>query len=175
MKKISQIIPFGPKPSNFGPNDVFSEVLFSKFRETSEKLVTSHRLKRTKETQITQKKRDEAVGTAYCFSVVNIGEFMENTNNIMNANVAGSDAGGHDPITEPGENGQAFTVNFGDSIEPTNEGGGAGTLVETGANFDVVVHFKSDYCIRHWSLTAMQTDPDWNNGAVDYPLNSNAF
>ena len=55
MKKISQIIPFGPKPSNFGPNDVFSEVLFSKFRETSEKLVTSHRLQRTKETQITQK------------------------------------------------------------------------------------------------------------------------
>lgn len=116
-----------------------------------------------------------ALGTAYCFSVVNIGEHMINNmpnSNfaVMNANVAGAEAGGHAPITNPGENGVDFSVDFGGSIEPGSEGAGGTTMVEAGASFDVVVHFKSDWCIRHWTLVDMQTAPDVNSGVVDYPL-----
>lgn len=116
----------------------------------------------------------KAKGTAYCFSVVNVGEFMENNMpnsqfNVMNGNVAGSDTGGGDPLTLPGLDGLDFPKNFGDSIEPT--GDGTNTIVEAGASFDVVVHFKSKYCMRHWSLVDMQVDPDFNSGGtVDYPL-----
>lgn len=116
-------------------------------------------------------------GTAYCFSVVNIGEWMENhmpgsNFNVMNGNVAGKDEGGHDPFLLEGPTSEGtFAQNFGDSIKPA-AAGGTDTIVEAGASFDVVVHFKSEWCIRHWSIIDMQTSPDWHSGAdtLDYPL-----
>jgi len=147
-----------------------------------------------------------AMGTAYCFSVVNIGEFMENWHgrednlgkqeqfNVMNGNVAGADEGGHDPIKLPGPKFEhEFEVNFGDPIDDfdkldngaavTNPPG-SNTIVEGGANFDVVVHFKSQWCMRHWTIVDMQQydlinapgqgpgwHPDWisvNNGHDDW-------
>jgi hypothetical protein len=119
---------------------------------------------------------NNVAGTAFCFSVVNVAEFMENNMpgsafRVMNANVAGRDHGGHDPITLDGsEDVGPFLVDFGDSIEPTNPNGGTGTIVDTGASFDVVVHFKSAWCIRHWTIIDMQTNPDVGNGVKDYPL-----
>jgi hypothetical protein len=117
-------------------------------------------------------------GTAYCFSVVNIGEWMENhmpgsNFNVMNGNVAGKDVGGHDPFLLEGPTSEGtFAQNFGDSITPAAAAGGTDTIVEAGASFDVVVHFKSEWCIRHWSIIDMQTSPDWHSGAdtLDYPL-----
>lgn len=115
-------------------------------------------------------------GTAFCFSVVNIGEFMENNMpndpfRVMNANVAGRDIGGHDPIRLEGpDSEQAFDVDFGQSIEPGNLNGGTDTIVDAGASFDVVVHFKSAWCIRHWTIIDMQTSPDVGNAVFDYPL-----
>lgn len=113
----------------------------------------------------------KAAGTAFCFSVVNIGEFMENTNMVMNANVAGMDAGGHDPFPLAGtESVGDFTVDFGGSITPTNPDGGGNSIVNAGASFDVVVHFKSQWCISHWTIIDMQTAPDWGSDADDYML-----
>lgn len=159
-----------------------------------------------------------AMGTSYCFSVVNIGEFMENWHgredqlgkqgqfNVMNGNVAGRDEGGHDPIKLPGPVFEhEFEVNFGDPIDnfdnsinnpindplnpvnpsnPVNNPPGMNTIVEGGANFDVVVHFKSQWCMRHWKVVDMQQydlihsagngperHPDWisvNNGHDDW-------
>lgn len=147
-----------------------------------------------------------AMGTAYCFSVVNIGEFMENWHgrednlgkmeqfNVMNGNVAGADEGGHDPIKLPGPKFEhEFEVNFGDPIDDfdkvsndaaVNFPPGSNTIVEGGANFDVVVHFKSQWCMRHWKIVDMQQydlvnapqqgpgwHPDWisvNNGHDDW-------
>lgn len=149
-----------------------------------------------------------ALGTSYCFSVVNIGEFFENWHgredmlgkqeqfNVMNGNVAGKDDGGHDPIKLPGPIFMdEFEVNFGDPIDnfdselPDNSNNalnppGDGTIVEGGANFDVVVHFKSQWCMRHWTIVDMQQydlihnggggaerHPDWisvNNGHDDW-------
>jgi hypothetical protein len=115
-------------------------------------------------------------GTAYCFSVVNVGEFMRNNMpgsafQVMNANVAGRDNTGGAPILLPGSVSEgAFPVDFGGSIEPTTANGGTGTQVDSGANFDVVVHFKSIWCIRHWSIVDMQTGSDVGNAVFDYPL-----
>jgi len=117
-----------------------------------------------------------AVGTAYCFSVVNIAEFMENNMpgsqfNVMNSNVAGKDEGGHDPIKLEGPTFEDdFDVNFGDSIVPTLTDGGSNTIVESGANFDVVVHFKSQWCMRHWTRVDMQNTGDWGNAVLDYEV-----
>jgi len=117
-----------------------------------------------------------AVGTAYCFSVVNIAEFMENNMpgsdfNVMNANVAGKDEGGHDPIKLEGPVWKEdYHVNFGDSIVPTLTDAGSNTIVESGANFDVVVHFKSQWCMRHWHRVDMQNTGDWGNGVLDYEV-----
>merc|ERR1739847_76557 len=119
---------------------------------------------------------NEVGGTAFCFSVVNIGEFMENNMpsdpfRVMNANVVGKDLGGHDPIKLEGPTSeQAFTVDFGNSIEPTGLNGGTDTIVDAGASFDVVVHFESAWCIRHWTIVDMQTAPDVSNAVFDYPL-----
>lgn len=118
-------------------------------------------------------------GTAFCFSVVNIAEFMENNMpgssfRVMNANVAGKDIGGGDPIRLEGNTFfEDFAVDFGQSIEPTNQNGGGGTIVDAGASFDVVVHFHSAWCIRHWTLVDMQTTPDVGSDTSpldDYPL-----
>jgi hypothetical protein len=123
---------------------------------------------------------NNVAGTAFCFSVVNVAEFMENNMpgdpfRVMNANVAGRDIGGHDPITLDGpEDVGPFSVDFGSSIEPTNPNGGTGTIVDVGASFDVVVHFKSAWCIRHWTIIDMQTDPDVGSNVYDYPLKDDA-
>jgi len=149
-----------------------------------------------------------AMGTSYCFSVVNIGEFFENWHgrddqlgkdgqfNVMNGNVAGRDEGGHDAIRLPGKEFEHdFEVNFGDPVDnfdalnpdpsnPVENPPGMGTIVEGGANFDVVVHFKSQWCMRHWKIVDMQQydlifaqgqgperHPDWisvNNGHDDW-------
>jgi len=129
---------------------------------------------------------DVVTGTAYCFSVVNIGEFMENNmpgsdHRVMNANVAGKDLGGINPILlQSTDSAMDFTndagdlVEFGSSIRPTNPNGGSLTMVEAGASFDVVVHFKSAWCIKHWTIVDMQADPDNNSkGTDDYPLAGN--
>lgn len=119
---------------------------------------------------------NNVAGTAFCFSVVNIAEFMENNMpgdpfRVMNANVAGKDLGGHDPFKLEGPVSEGtFLVDFGDSIEPTNANGGTDTIVDAGASFDVVVHFKSHWCIRHWTIVDMQTDPDVGSSVDDYPL-----
>jgi len=128
-----------------------------------------------------------ATGTAYCFSVVNIGEFMENHHegqttkggakfNVMNGNVAGKDAFGHDPIRLPGPvSRQEYDVHFGEPLDHQAVVAGAlhgdGTIVESGANFDVVVHFKSQWCMRHWHIVDLQQTDDGagsNNGHHDW-------
>jgi len=111
----------------------------------------------------------QVAGTAYCFSVVNVGEFMENHNegnghNVMNANVAGSDDGGHRHFELEGTKSvDTYDVHFGESIRPDGLAGGGNTMVNAGANFDVVVHFKSQWCISHWTIVDMQSAGDWNS------------
>jgi len=120
-------------------------------------------------------------GTAYCFSVVNIGEFMRNNNeggphDVMNANVAGKDDGGHPSFDLAGTASEgAYTVHYGDSIRPGALNGGGDTAVNVGASFDVVVHFKSQWCISHWTIVDMQAPGDWNSEttADDYVLEGN--
>ena len=145
----------------------------------------------------TNAKASSASGTAYCFSVVNIGEFTRNNMpgsnfNVMNGNVAGEDTGGMDmkllqgrqdghprnPDYDNTNSNSQYPINFGDSLNFSN---GLGTIVEGGANFDVVVHFKSAWCIRHWTMVDMQAwdDPttvtnrnhgDWGALVEDYVL-----
>lgn len=138
-----------------------------------------------------------AHGTAYCFSVVNIGEFMENYHegqsnkgaasfNVMNGNVAGMDSNGHDPIKLPGPlSRQEYDVHFGEPLDHTNfvsgSNPGGATIVESGANFDVVVHFKSQWCMRHWKKVDLQQvdnagsnngHHDWGSNVLDYEVTS---
>ena len=142
-------------------------------------------------------KASSASGTAYCFSVVNIGEFTRNNMpgsnfNVMNGNVAGEDSGGMDmkllqgrqdghpnnPDYDNSNSNSQYPINFGDSLNFSN---GQGTIVEGGANFDVVVHFKSAWCIRHWTMVDMQAwdtpsnvansnHGDWGSLNEDYVL-----
>merc|ERR1719220_1208038 len=123
-------------------------------------------------------------GTAYCFSVVNVAEFMTNrANNIANANVAGTDTRtAAEKIMYADDQGQHYTsagvatdANFG-LVWPGHDGttdptaGTAGVKnsgqhkVNMGSNFDVVVHFDSAWCAAHWELVDMQKTNDHGNG-----------
>merc|ERR1712176_828402 len=102
-------------------------------------------------------------GTAYCFSVVNVAEFMTNrANNIANANVAGTDTRtAAEKIMYADDQGQHYTS------------AGVATEVNFGSNFDVVVHFDSAWCSAHWQLVDMQKSNDHGNTQLtgDSPAN----
>jgi len=120
------------------------------------------------------------VGTAYCFSVVNIAEFKTNTNGVGNGNVAGAQnqvLGGtgaaYDGSTDIFAGALSlqrqagrFIGDFGDvaqaagAIDQTE-------MVEGGANFDVVAHFASAKCQSVWSRVDMQLAGDDHNGDTD--------
>jgi len=129
-------------------------------------------------------------GTAYCFSVVNIAEFMTNrANMIANANVAGTDTRTDvNKLWNGDDQGLQYdqaNVNPG-AVNPANFGtiwpGFDGTTTPTagvsgqkntgqhkvnmGSNFDVVVHFDSAWCSAHWQLVDMQKVNDHGNGAA---------
>merc|ERR1712127_418049 len=115
-------------------------------------------------------------GTAYCFSVVNIAEFMTNrANSIANANVAGTDTrtptadiwNADDQGLQYKTDGTSVDAQFGTiwpgyATDATPSVGTAGTKnsgqhkVNMGSNFDVVVHFDSAWCSAHWQLIDMQ-------------------
>jgi len=134
---------------------------------------------------------NDHVGTAYCFSVVNPAEGMNNSNGIHNGNVAG---GAVDTVNN---NFDQLAFALGDTsltrqagIEPNinffdgSDGDHIGTQLnqsnpvadgdsEVGANFDVVVHIHSEWCNSQsfWDYSDMQLTGDYNNGNDDYPLN----
>lgn len=114
-------------------------------------------------------------GTAYCFTVVNVAEYMENINLIGNANVAGLNAN-VDTILNNDQTSDQLTPQFGDSLVDTETTGAQGepTFSSGGANFDVVVHFKSAWCIRHWTIVDMQTGGDNGHQDIDYDLASDS-
>jgi len=129
-------------------------------------------------------------GTAYCFSVVNIAEFMTNRANLIaNANVAGTDArtaaddrwyADDQGLQYKDANGASVAAQFGTiwpgsaATDPTGGGdalkGTAGQKtsgqhkVNLGSNFDVVVHFDSAWCSAHWELIDMQKSDDHGAG-----------
>jgi len=124
-------------------------------------------------------------GTAYCFSVVNIAEFMTNrANAIANANVAGTDTrtaaekiwyGDDQGLQYKDLDGSSELAQFGtiwpgydsttDPIPGTAGQKNSGQhKVNMGSNFDVVVHFDSAWCSAHWTLVDMQKENDHGNG-----------
>jgi len=123
------------------------------------------------------------LGTAYCFSVVNIAEFKTNANgDIANANVAGSAAqlldgntytGAADIFAGAGSLQRQAGRDIGDFGDAAAAAGAVDQteMVEGGANFDVVAHFASAYCQTFWTGVDMQLSGDVNNGgSIDYPL-----
>jgi len=124
-------------------------------------------------------------GTAYCFSVVNIAEFMTNRANLIaNANVAGTDSrtvadnrwyADDQGLQYKDANGASVAAQFG-TIWPgydSTAAPSAGTAgqktsgqhkVNMGSNFDVVVHFDSAWCSSHWELIDMQKTDDHGAG-----------
>merc|ERR1712127_1140968 len=125
-------------------------------------------------------------GTAYCFSVVNIAEFMTNRANLIaNANVAGTDArtaaddrwyADDQGLQYKDADGASVAAQFGTiwpgcaAADPTGLKGTAGQKtsgqhkVNLGSNFDVVVHFDSAWCSAHWELIDMQKSDDHGAG-----------
>jgi hypothetical protein len=116
---------------------------------------------------------DTTAGTAYCFSVVNVAEFMANTNSIVNANVAGGDPNSGAPhLLQSTDSEDPPHKQFKDNLAGgTNHHSGT-NIVEAGASFDVVVHFKSEWCIRHWTIQDMQIAHDVGSNDEDYDLYS---
>jgi len=134
------------------------------------------------------------VGTAYCFSVVNPAEGMNNSNGIHNGNVAGGAVGSNSVFNELVMTGTSLerqaglepAINFfdgsdenhigtqlKDDVSNTVSGPIASGDSEVGANFDVVVHIHSEWCNSQsfWNYADMQLTGDYNNGNNDYPLN----
>jgi len=126
------------------------------------------------------------VGTVYCFGVANIAETADNTNNIMNGNVAGESAtnvnGRDDPFASMNslnrQAGLAYSLNFGGPIADaalTQPG-----MIKAGANFDVVAHFTDSFCEGKFggtsAVTEMQLTGDENVGDANYPIDqANSF
>jgi hypothetical protein len=139
----------------------------------------------------------QIAGSAYCFSVVNPSEFVSNYNGennyLSNGNVAGfrdATAEGslanlaNDPFDDltsqtARQAGVAHVVYGGPSVaaqttyEVLQTGGASSDIVMDGANFDVVAHFKHDYCTTFWNNEDMQMAGDWGNtndpNNYDYP------
>jgi len=118
-------------------------------------------------------------GTAYCFSVANVAETRDNTNNIANGNVAGEGqaSGTADGRTDlfTGLNslqrqvGVSYGIAYGAALTvsgATDENG----EVKAGNNFDVVAHFDADFCEGKWARTDMQMAGDEGAGVEDYIL-----
>merc|ERR1712127_91222 len=124
-------------------------------------------------------------GTAYCFSVVNIAEFMTNRANLIaNANVAGTDSrtvadnrwyADDQGLQYKDANGASVAAQFGtiwpgydSTVAPSAGTAGQKTSgqhkVNMGSNFDVVVHFDSAWCSPHWELIDMQKTDDHGAG-----------
>lgn len=120
-------------------------------------------------------------GTVYCFGVANIAETADNTNNIMNGNVAGegnADVNGRvDPFASMNslnrQAGLAYSLNFGDAI--TDAAATQAGMIKNGANFDVVAHFTDSFCEGKFGNAAavveMQLLGDENVGDANYPIN----
>lgn len=138
----------------------------------------------------TNDENSEQTGTAYCFSVVNPAEGMENSQGIHNGNVAGGAVDTTNTIFDPlvmtgtsltRQAGLEPAINFFDGSDHTHIGtqlkDGAGFTAngdsKVGANFDVVVHIHSEWCNSKsfWNIADMQLTGDFNNGVEDYPLN----
>merc|ERR1711892_678790 len=106
-------------------------------------------------------------GTAYCFSVVNVHETRDNTNNVNNGNVAGYGVGGTNGRTDvfDGLNslarqaGVAFGGAYGTALTSQGDvdlGTAAEGEVKAGNNFDVVAHFADAWCESgKWSTVKM--------------------
>merc|ERR1711876_77432 len=120
-------------------------------------------------------------GTVYCFGVANIAETADNTNLIMNGNVAGASSpnvnGQSDPFASMNslnrQAGLAYSLNFGGAINDaalTQNG-----MIKAGANFDVVAHFTDAFCEAKFgsvnAITEMQLLGDENVGDANYPIN----
>merc|ERR1711935_293878 len=121
-------------------------------------------------------------GTAYCFSVVNVHETRDNTNNVNNGNVAGEGLGGTDGRTDvfAGANslarqaGVAFGIAYGTELTTQGDADQTGE-VKAGNNFDVVAHFADAWCESgKWSTVEMQLTGDENNDDADYPIDQDA-
>jgi hypothetical protein len=124
-------------------------------------------------------------GTAYCFSVVNVHETRDNTNNVNNGNVAGYGVGGTNGRTDvfDGLNslarqaGVAFGGAYGTALTSQGDvdlGTAAEGEVKAGNNFDVVAHFADAWCESgKWSTVEMQLTGDENNDDADYPIDQN--
>jgi len=138
----------------------------------------------------TNDENSEQTGTAYCFSVVNPAEGMENSQGIHNGNVAGGAVDTTNTIFDPlvmtgtsltRQAGLEPAINFFDGSDHTHIGtqlkDSAGFTAngdsKVGANFDVVVHIHSEWCNSKsfWNIADMQLTGDFNNGVEDYPLN----
>jgi len=129
-------------------------------------------------------------GTVYCFGVANIAETMDNTNLVMNGNVAGagkeSNAGGRiDPFAALNslnrQAGVAYTLSYGSDL--VAEDGSRSTtngeaIVSAGANFDVVAHFSDTWCETKFgaatSIAEMQLTGDENAGDANYPYDQSS-
>merc|ERR1712106_153087 len=121
-------------------------------------------------------------GTAYCFSVVNVHETRDNTNNVNNGNVAGEGLGGTNGRTDvfTGANslarqaGVAFGIAYGEALTTQGDADQTGE-VKAGNNFDVVAHFADAWCESgKWSTVEMQLTGDENNDDADYPIDQDA-
>jgi len=143
-------------------------------------------------------------GTAFCFSVVNPAECMVNTNAVHNGNVAGRGPN-NSILAGNQNDAAAFTwdddnptvqqdpasrvvsqeaTNFGDLCEKngpqeTDWAGGnpnkQDNIVAVGPNFDVVVHFRTEWCMAHWGTVDMQAGGDHGHGGTDdYNVDSTA-
>jgi len=120
-------------------------------------------------------------GTAYCFSVVNVHESRDNTNNINNGNVAGegvqTDPNGRVDLFENKNSldrqaGVAFGVAFGGELNAQVRGTDYEGEAKVGSNFDVVAHFADTWCEGNWLSADMQLAGDENSGGTDdYPIN----
>jgi len=124
-------------------------------------------------------------GTVYCFGVANIAETMDNTNDIMNGNVAGDgnagatagSAGRSDPFTGMNslnrQAGVAYSIDFGQVLAAQDgaQATAAEQLIAEGANFDVVAHFTDAFCEATANKVEMQLAGDENVGDADYPIN----
>merc|ERR1711892_1402501 len=117
-------------------------------------------------------------GTAYCFSVVNVHETRDNTNNVNNGNVAGEGLGGTNGRNDvfSGANslarqaGVAFGIAYGTALSTQGDADQTGE-VKAGNNFDVVAHFADTWCeAGKWSTVEMQLTGDENNDDADYPI-----
>jgi len=127
-------------------------------------------------------------GTVYCFGVANIAEAMDNTNDILNGNVAGDGVAGETGVN--GRNdpfngltslnrqaGVAYTLTYGGAQfgeQDNNQATAAEQIIAEGANFDVVAHFTDAFCESSGGVVEMQLAGDENDDDTNYILTQNS-